>query len=65
MTLHGGHGPMRLIDLDDVLPDPWRVAHADDERRRREQQREQAARGWPPEVPPDDEPDDPAWPYGR
>jgi hypothetical protein len=23
--LHGGHGPMRLIDLDDVLPDPWRV----------------------------------------
>lgn len=65
MTLHGEHGPMRLIDLDDVLPDPWRVAHADDERKRREQQHEQAARGWPPEVPPDDEPDDPAWPYGR
>ena len=32
MALHGGHGPMRLIGLDDVLPDPWRVARAEDER---------------------------------
>ena len=23
MPLHGGHPPMRLIDLGDVLPDPW------------------------------------------
>jgi len=36
MTLHGGHGPMRLIDLDNVLPDPWRVARTHDERERRE-----------------------------
>jgi hypothetical protein len=35
MPLHGGHGPMRLIELDDVLPDPWRVARAQDERERR------------------------------
>jgi hypothetical protein len=34
MTLHGSHGPMRLIDLDTVLPDPWRAARA-----RQEQQR--------------------------
>lgn len=39
MTLHGGHGLMRLIDLDKVLPDPWRVAREEDERKRREQQR--------------------------
>lgn len=25
MPLHGGHGQMRLIDLGDVLPDPWRT----------------------------------------
>jgi hypothetical protein len=36
MTLHGGHGPMRLIDLDEVLPDPWRTARAREEQERRE-----------------------------
>jgi DNA-binding CsgD family transcriptional regulator len=25
LPLHGGYAPMRLIDLDDVLPDPWRT----------------------------------------
>ena len=63
MTLHGGHGPMRLIDLDDVLPDPWRVARAEDERRERERQerqrRELAARQSA------DEAYDSLWPYGR
>jgi hypothetical protein len=58
MTLHGGHGPMRLIDLDNVLPDPWRVARAEDERHERERQererRELAARQLA------DEADDPA-----
>jgi hypothetical protein len=38
MPLHGGHDPMRLIDLDDVLPDPWRAAREEDERKRREQE---------------------------
>jgi hypothetical protein len=64
MTLHCGHGPMRLIDLDDVLPDPWRAARAEDERRERERQererREMAAR-----QSADEEADDPLWPYGR
>ena len=60
MTLHGGHGPMRLIDLDTVLPDPWRTARAEDERKRRDQHQHDPA---PPL--PDQEPDDPAWPYER
>lgn len=37
-ALHDGHGPMRLIDLGDVLPDPWRIAGAQDERERRERE---------------------------
>ncbi len=58
MPLHGGHGPMRLIGLDDVLPDPWRAARAEDERREREhREHEQHALA--------DEPDDLLWPYGR
>lgn len=36
MPLHGGHRPMRLIDLDNVLPDPWRTAR---KRERAEQER--------------------------
>ena len=36
MPLHGGHGPMRLIDLADVLPDPWRLAREQGEREHRE-----------------------------
>ncbi len=49
---------MRLIGLDDVLPDPWRVARAEDERRERERrEHEQHALA--------DEPDDLQWPYGR
>jgi protein involved in plasmid replication-relaxation len=36
MPLHGGHDPMRLIDLGDVLPDPWRTARQQDERERLE-----------------------------
>jgi hypothetical protein len=35
MTLHGGHGPMRLIDLADV-PDLWKAAREQQERERRE-----------------------------
>jgi hypothetical protein len=29
LPLHGGHPPMRLVDLADVLPDPWRSQHGD------------------------------------
>ncbi len=36
MPLQGGHRPMRLIDLGDVLPDPWRVERQQSERERRE-----------------------------
>ncbi len=37
MPLRGGPGrPMRLIDLDTVLPDPWRQVREHDERERRE-----------------------------
>jgi hypothetical protein len=36
MPLHGRHQPMRLIDLADVLPDPWRTAREQEERERRE-----------------------------
>jgi hypothetical protein len=36
MPLHGRHGPMRLIDLGDVLSDPWRLAREQEERERRE-----------------------------
>lgn len=39
MPLLGGHRPMRLIDLDDVLPDPWRTAHTQDEQERHERER--------------------------
>jgi hypothetical protein len=31
MPLHGGHAPMRLIDLGGVLPDPWRTEPEHDE----------------------------------
>jgi hypothetical protein len=31
MPLRGGHGPMRLIDLADVLPDPWRTEPEQDD----------------------------------
>jgi hypothetical protein len=31
LPLHGGHAPMRLIDLGDVLPDPWRTEREYDE----------------------------------
>jgi hypothetical protein len=31
MPLHGGHEAMRLIDLGDVLPDPWRAARKPEE----------------------------------
>jgi len=37
MPLHGGHGPMRLIDLADVLPDPWRLAREQEEREHRDE----------------------------
>jgi hypothetical protein len=40
MPLHGGQSPMRLIDLDNVLPDPWRAAREEDERKRRKQARD-------------------------
>lgn len=36
MALHGGHQTMRLIDLADVLPDPWRTANGQHRRERRE-----------------------------
>jgi hypothetical protein len=36
MPLHGGYGPMRLIDLADVFLDPWRPERENGERRRRE-----------------------------
>jgi hypothetical protein len=39
LPLHGSHEAMRLIDLADVLPDPWRLAHEHDERERREYER--------------------------
>jgi hypothetical protein len=39
MPLHGRHGPMRLIDLGDVLPDPWRTEREQHQRERREQGR--------------------------
>ena len=38
MPLHGGHHPMRLVDLADVLPDPWRTAREQAERERRERE---------------------------
>jgi hypothetical protein len=38
MPLHGGHGPMRLIDLADVLPDPWRAEREQYEREPRERE---------------------------
>jgi hypothetical protein len=41
MPLHGGHPPMRLIDLADVLPDPWRVGRE----QHGQQERERAQRG--------------------
>jgi hypothetical protein len=39
MPLHGGSGPIRLIDLDDVLPDPWRVARTRDAQEGRDKAR--------------------------
>jgi len=36
MPLHEGHRSMLLIDLDDVLPDPWRTAREQEQRERRE-----------------------------
>jgi hypothetical protein len=35
--LHGGYEAMRLIDLGDVLPDPWRTAQQQNERKRSNQ----------------------------
>ena len=35
LPLHGGHAPMRLIHLGDVLPDPWRTEPEHDEEGRR------------------------------
>ena len=47
MPLRGWNGPpMRLIELDRVLPDPWRQARAHDEHEQAERERrdqEQAA----------------------
>ena len=31
LPLLGGHAPLRLIDLGDVLPDPWRTEPEHDE----------------------------------
>jgi hypothetical protein len=36
MPLHGRHHPMRLIDLSDALPDPWRTEREQHEHERRE-----------------------------
>jgi hypothetical protein len=36
MALHGRHHPMRLIDLGDALPDPWRIEREQHEHERRE-----------------------------
>jgi len=35
LSYASGHGPMRLIDLGDVLPDPWRIAREQEARERR------------------------------
>jgi DNA-binding CsgD family transcriptional regulator len=36
MPLHGRHPPMRLIDLSDALPDPWRTEREQHKHERRE-----------------------------
>lgn len=46
----GGHAPMRLIDLGDVLPDPWRTEPEHDEQDQHEL--DLAETGWD-EVEPD------------
>ena len=51
MTLHGGHGPMRLIDLDTVLPDPWRQARAREEQERRDKAGNEPGGPLPPHGP--------------
>jgi len=53
MPLRGGdRHPMRLLDLDTVLPDPWRLAREQAERQRREYaQRELAAQRAAPPSP--------------
>ena len=44
MPLHGGHPPMRLIDLGGVLPDPWRTEPEHDEQDQHEL--DPAETGW-------------------
>lgn len=44
MPLHGGHAPMRLIDLGGVLPDPWRTEPEHDEQDQHEL--DPAETGW-------------------
>jgi hypothetical protein len=69
MPLRGWAGrPMRLIELDAVLPDPWRQARERDERERRQRDRELAqarTRQDGPRTGPDGDgygPDGPEWP---
>jgi len=50
MPLHGGHPPMRLIDLADVLHDPWRTQRGHDGQHQHEL--DPAETGWD-EVEPD------------
>ena len=44
MPLHGGHAPMRLINLGGVLPDPWRTEPEHDEQHQHEL--DPAETGW-------------------
>jgi hypothetical protein len=44
LPLHGGHLPMRLIDLGDVLPDPWSTEPEHDEQDQHEL--DPAETGW-------------------
>ncbi|HUZ27556.1 MAG TPA: replication-relaxation family protein [Streptosporangiaceae bacterium] len=44
LPLHGGHPPMRLIDLGGVLPDPWRTEPEHDEQDQHEL--DPAETGW-------------------
>ena len=50
LPLHGGHPPMQLIDLGNVLPDPWRTEPEHDEQDQHEP--DPAETGWD-EVEPD------------
>ena len=44
MPLHGGYGPMRLVDLGDVLPALWRIEREHDEQDQHEL--DPAETGW-------------------